>query len=798
MSQAARLFAIALLAIVFPAGAAGQNTVVITDGNASDPGSLGSLLYHVANDGNSVDSIGFSSTIFSTPQTINESPYSSYTAVSKSSLSVAAPSQVTITAGTYTPFTFSNGTLNLTNLAISGTGVGLSITNGTVNLNTFSLSDGVALNNSTLQTSTALTTAASITLTNGGGLSVGAGLTSTFSGTISGIGGLSATGSGTTVLSNSASTYTGGTGISGGGVLSIAADGALGNTSGTNGIGFNNGTLVTTTGITSARAVSIGSGGAIINVSSGQTSTLNGQIAGVGALSANGSGTLALGYATNVYASTTVSGGGTLSVASGGSLGTGSLTLNASTLRGTGNVSVFGGVAISGGATVNAVNSGQTTTLTTVTGSGGLNIIGSGTVALSGSNTYSGGTNVSGGGTVAADRDYELGATSGTVTLNNGTLSATDGLATSRAIALGSSGGTVTATSNGSGASLSGTISGSGALAVSGPVALNGTANTYMGGTTVTSGALAVAGDGSLGATSGSVTLNGGELEGENSFSTARTLTLGSSGGAVVAPSADTITLAGKVTGTGSLTLGATGITNATVVLSGTTNDYSGGTSVAFGTTLLLKNGTATGAGNATGRGTLNVNSGATLAGSGSTDSKSFAIQGAVVVGTGTDTTSGMNLVGDTASTFTGANLTFNLGAGVYAGQNNVLALGSTAVTFTNTSLTLDIIGTGYIVPQSTFTLITFSSPIDPTADGLTVGSNGQITSGLSIAPNSNFGVSTNGYTGGTYGASYLYVSGDSIDVRIVPEPPSSALLLAGLGGLAWLLRGRRAWPRMW
>ena len=67
----------------------------------------------------------------------------------------------------------------------------------------------------------------------------------------------------------------------------------------------------------------------------------------------------------------------------------------------------------------------------------------------------------------------------------------------------------------------------------------------------------------------------------------------------------------------------------------------------------------------------------------------------------------------------------------------------------------------------------------------------GQIISGLSIADSGDFGASANGYTAGFYDGSYLFISGDNIDVDVVPEPSTYALLLGGLTVLAWLRRRR-------
>jgi hypothetical protein len=240
----------------------------------------------------------------------------------------------------------------------------------------------------------------------------------------------------------------------------------------------------------------------------------------------------------------------------------------------------------------------------------------------------------------------------------------------------------------------------------------------------------------------------------------------------------------------GSITKQGTGTTTLTAA-----NSYTGGTTVSSGA-LLLGNGTN---GSATGTGSLTVAAGATIGGVGTSNSSKFSINGNVIVGNGTDVTSQMTLTATLASTITGANLVFNLGSGVTKGESNVLNLGATPVTFSNTTLKLNLQGASIIPADTAYTLITTSGPINAAAYGLTVGANGQITGGLSISGTGGFGTgftggflaspntsassdfSGAGYTGGFYNGSYLFISGDNIDVMVVPEPSTWALLLGGL-----------------
>ena len=108
--------------------------------------------------------------------------------------------------------------------------------------------------------------------------------------------------------------------------------------------------------------------------------------------------------------------------------------------------------------------------------------------------------------------------------------------------------------------------------------------NTYSGGTTVNGGILKISADSSLGAVPGSpavnVTLNGGTLMNNNSAPTLganRTVSLGSGGGALQAGGSQNLTVNGKVTGSGGLTVNAD---SGTVILTNPANNYTGATTI--------------------------------------------------------------------------------------------------------------------------------------------------------------------------------------------------------------------------
>jgi T5SS/PEP-CTERM-associated repeat protein/autotransporter-associated beta strand protein len=307
------------------------------------------------------------------------------------------------------------------------------------------------------------------------------------------------------------------------------------------------------------------------------------------------------------------------------------------------------------------------------------------------------------------------------------------------------------------------------------------------------SGVLTVANGGTVQVGGGTGTLTLAEYSGSHG-----TLNIGNGGTAGMVQVAEvtggTGTAAVNFNETGSYTFaprltGSLGVTQSgsgTTTLTGA-NTYNGGTAVNSGA-LLFGNGSN---GSATGTGSLTVASGATIGGAGTSNSSSFAVNGNVVVGNGTDVTSQTTLTATNASTITNANLTFNLGVGATQGESNTLNLGATSVTLSDVTLTLNIVGSGIISYDTSYTLITTSGPINPGAYGLTVGSNGQITGGLSIASNGGFTQSSNGYSGGFYDGSYLAVRGNNIDLIVTPEPTTWAMLVGGLGLLALGCRRR-------
>jgi fibronectin-binding autotransporter adhesin len=234
-----------------------------------------------------------------------------------------------------------------------------------------------------------------------------------------------------------------------------------------------------------------------------------------------------------------------------------------------------------------------------ISGAGGLAVI-AGSETLTGTSAYTGGTSISGGGVVSVDSDAALGAASGGVTLNSGTLHFLSDVASNRPITLGPGGGTLSASS--ANITLAGNISGAGALLVTGGTTTLSGANSFTGGLTVTSASLAVTSDAALGAPTGLLILDNATLQTLASFTSRRPITIASGGGIIDSNSYD-LTLGGPLNVQGALTK----IGSGSLSLTGTT---AANGSVAFNDGTVFQNGTLTAPG-------LSVGAGGTLGGTG-------------------------------------------------------------------------------------------------------------------------------------------------------------------------------------
>jgi hypothetical protein len=291
--------------------------------------------------------------------------------------------------------------------------------------------------------------------------------------------------------------------------------------------------------------------------------------------------------------------------------------------------------------------------------------------------------------------------------------------------------------------------------------------------------------------------------------------------------SGDTLTISGNISqgGDPGMTINGPG----TTVLSGS-NTYTGGTAVATGGTLFLNNTSGSGAGT----GSLTVAPGGTLGGTGSYGTTQAPGAGFSIAGTGTgtgaraqvlvglssasdkNTSNQLTLIASGASTIQNANLTFNINDQVKGGigtdpanSGTELVVGSTAITFgmgvKSTTLTLNIENAGVIAAYTPYVLI---AGTDFTAitqySGLSLGaSTGSLSSGLitmitgsGVNGSGNLTLALTGQANTWYGQnSYLFLyqntttGADDIEVEVIPEPGTWALLLGGLAMLVFWQR---------
>jgi hypothetical protein len=171
-----------------------------------------------------------------------------------------------------------------------------------------------------------------------------------------------------------------------------------------------------------------------------------------------------------------------------------------------------------------------------------------------------------------------------------------------------------------------------------------------------------------------------------------------------------------------------------------------------------------------------------------------------------------MNLSATGVSSIGAANLVFNINSNV-AGQGNQLNVGGTAITFNtvggmNTTLTLNVEGNTYIAGYTSYVLVagtgttTMGDTITPTETsgqyaGLETFINSKGQEQIVTGSTSNLSLSFSDPTqAGFYASSYLFIVDnggvDDIDVEVVPEPGTWAMLLGGLALLVFIQRRRK------
>ncbi|MBA4791705.1 MAG: autotransporter-associated beta strand repeat-containing protein [Rhizobiales bacterium] len=585
------------------------------------------------------------------------------------------------------------GTLTLQGASVASSTV--SVTGGTV-----SLAGGTTLAAGTVAdidagASLALAQSASIgTLTGAGSVATNGNLLNltgagaTFSGAITGGGAVTLAGTGTTTFSG-ANTYTGATTITSGTLL-LAGGAAISDSSAvsvSSGATLQLGAGETLASLSGAGTVSLG-GYTLTVGTSGASTTFSGSMSG-GGITKIGAGTLTLSGATDVTAGELLISAGTVQV------GTGSST---ATLAG--NIVNNGVLAVAQG--------GATTLSGTITGSGALvaNAGAGGSVVLTGNNSYGGGTTVS----------------SGTLSVGNG--GASGWIVGDVSIAAGATLAFDTTIAN----TVSGILSGAGAVEVLAGTLTFSAVNSYSGGTDISGGAvLNVSQDANLGAASGALGLGGGTLAADASFSSARTVTL-TGGGTVSVASGASLTLTGAIQEQSAAALVKSGA--GTLILTGA-NTYSGGTQISTGTLSVSSDGNlgatsggvsmdgavlaATGSFSSARAITLGASGGAIAVSGGETLTLSGALSG----------TGALSLTGTGTLALTGASAisgTVTVASGTLALYGGALSSGGLTV---NSGATL----TGYGTLSSAVTLLSgatlsggATSPDNPTRSALTTG----------------------------------------------------------------------------
>ena len=654
---------------------------------------------------------------------------------------------------------------------------------------------------------------------------------------------LTKAGPGTLVLTGTNS-YTGQTYVDGG-VLSITANNQLGAAATGATVNINGGTLQANTASggfglwngatgTNNRNVVIGSNGATIDVIGGNTFTIAGSMTAFNNGNGAGDSSLTLTSSDN-NANDVLNLTGNSSISEG-------ININGGTLETTGSVLLSGDLLTFGNATAtvetlmmnnvsatigglsaastnavieNNTTSGSGVTLTdlqggnttyagtfingTVGGTKVFNFIKSGAGTLTLTNTgssYTGFTEIDNGVLNVAS----LGTTEGSAGGTNSAIGAS-GNAAANLFFGGASNGIAVLQYNGTGGAIS-----TDRLFTIGDA--NGTSAALDSSSSVTSDTLSFTNPNAIAIAGSSVATNGADTH-NLTFTGSNT---GSNTFAPLIPDGAQPTNVAK-TGAGTWVL-----TNA--------NTYSGGTTVSAGT-LLASNSS----GSATGTGSLTVGAGATVGGYGTSSGTSFSISG-----TGTATASRANVLaglnsatdgsvattltlkGSAAGTIQNANLTFNLNSTVAGGlgtdptnSGTELAVGNTPITFglgtQSTILTLNVT-TGIIGAYTPYVLIAglTTGGVDQYTN-LSLGTpTGTLSSGLitPILNSSNLGtgnitLSMSGTAAGFYGAnSYLFLyqnsttGADDIEVEVVPEPGTWALMLGGLALLAFIQRRRK------
>jgi fibronectin-binding autotransporter adhesin len=613
----------------------------------------------------------------------------------------SSANSVLVTAGLqYTMSLQVNGTGTITLGGNSNTYAGLTnVTSGTLadsNVDAFSPNSGLVVgpgatadvnyNETVSYLDNYLGGGGSVVIASGATLIMNGGFSTTFPGVISGAGGLEMDTAGTLDLTG-ANTYTGATVIGPNAGIQVGGGGTTGSIASSGVSSTGNGAIGFNRSDASAYAGTLSGSLNVVQVGTG-TTTLSGTNTYSGPTTVN-AGTLQAG-------STSAFGGATglsqVDVANGATLGLGIFSNTVGSILGGATSSV----TIGSGATLTLGSAASTVFNGVISGAGALST-GEFALNLTNASTYGGGTTITGSGdTLVANNATGYATGTGPITIgagaslllgqNNtsGFIDPTSTISDSGTLEFFQSSGTYPIANNISGTGgvtqdgaatvvLSGTNPFSGTLQPYNGILRAGSANAFGNGMAPVSfpyiGVLDIAGfDISVGSISGAASGGG--------------ITLGS-GNLTIADAASHTSFAGYITGTGSLLFGG-----ASMVLTGTSNTYSGGTTIANGT-LVADNPS----GSATGTGAINIGSGASLQvgvadTNGSVAAANITDNGTVILDRTDTTTFASNVSGAGALTVAGGVVTL-AGNNSYSG-GTTLTGGSEIFVDSNTS-----IGTG-------------------------------------------------------------------------------------------------------
>lgn len=255
---------------------------------------------------------------------------------------------------------------------------------------------------------------------------------STFDGVIAGVGGnLTIAGSATQTLTNT-NTYTGATAINSDATLALTGSGSIAASSGV----ANNGTF-DISGTTSGASIKTLSGNGSTTLGAKTLTLTNADDAYDGVISGSGkviinNGSQTLGGTNTHSGGTQVDEGANLIIASGGALGSGTLSLVGglivpATLTTTASTTISNAVTVSGGATFNVAPDTTTVVSSAIingTSAGQVLVAGGGILELTGVNTYTGATTINDGSVLALGGSGSI-ANSVAVNNTNGTFNIT-------------------------------------------------------------------------------------------------------------------------------------------------------------------------------------------------------------------------------------------------------------------------------------------------------------------------------------------------------------------------------------